>query len=368
MNDTPGRTPFDSTYGGGGDTPTTFDRTPLTSFSSTPSFHHSQPRPSSVSSSSRIDSSLSLDSFQSRYTSQDNSSFSNLLAKDNEQRKEKTRWAWEAEKRHNEAQIRGRKARERLVDVTREMIEHSRDEGGGEGGGGIWLLEGGKTGRPGERQVLVGKGVKLVEGDRERGLLMVGRDEKERLKITNGNQGDQKLILAAPSDTEGSDIKGKGKEVTRIGVVDEKAKQFVDWDRPAVEEEESNKPIEKDQLQIGVESWPFKNRNSLMFPPDADTDPSDPKFPPQPPLTSTFPSSTNSSGGPILPMGEPKGIRYHATRLMEVEKGGLFGSENGDDTPSPTRSRINAAISGTPCKFYFLFSSFGSYDESLNED
>ncbi|GAA5966853.1 hypothetical protein JCM3765_004575 [Sporobolomyces pararoseus] len=352
VNDTPGRTPFDSVYGDGdgGDTPTTFDRTPLTNFSSTP---QPQPRPSSSSSSSsgyvKIDPSMSLDQFQSRYTSQDNSSFSNLLAKDNELRKDKTRWAWKAEKLANESQIRGRKARERLVDVTSQMIEQSKkteEEGGGSGGGsggggGIWLLEGGKAGRPGERQVLVGKGIKLKDGDRERGLLMIGRDEKERLKITNGNQGDQKLILAT-TDPSSKDIKGKGKQV--VLVTDEKAKQFVDWDRPAVEEEEMNKPIEKDQLQVGVESWPFKNRNSLMFPPDADTDPSDP-----PPLASTSNSSTTSgSGGSILPMGEPKGIRYHATRLMEVEKGGLFGSENENDTPSPTRSRINAAISGTP--------------------
>ena len=73
-----------------------------------------------------------------------------------------------------------------------------------------------------------------------------------------------------------------------------------------------------------------------MFPPDADTDPSDaPSF--QQPVASTS----------ALPLGDPKGIRYHATRLMEVENGGRDGSVGG--TPSPSRSRINAAISGTPC-------------------
>ncbi|GAA6019065.1 hypothetical protein JCM11491_002504 [Sporobolomyces phaffii] len=328
VDDTPGRTPFDSTYGA--DTPTAFDRTPA----STPA------RPLASSSRvaavpPRIDPSLSLDAFQSKYTSEDNSSFATLLARDNQLRREKTRWAWDAERRANDRLVRGRRQQERLVDVTRDLIGD---------GDGVWVLEGGRAGRPGERQVLVGKGTDVGGSEGEaRGLLLVGRDEKERLKITNGTRGDQKLILDAPQGdvVEGGsgaeNGKGKGKQVARI--VDERAKQFVDWDRPAVEEEEANKPIDGSDLQVGVGTWPFKNRNSLMFPPDADTDPSDP-----PPPSST---ATGSGTGPKLPMGEPKGIRYHATRLMEVEKGG-FGAGSETGTPSPTRSRINAAIAGTP--------------------
>ncbi|GAA5884369.1 hypothetical protein JCM16303_003655 [Sporobolomyces ruberrimus] len=331
VNDTPGRTPFDSIRGGSS-TPTAFDRTPLTSFSETPEPSTSRSRSHLPAPSSHINTSLSLDAFQSRYTSEDNSSFATLLARDNELRKEKTRWAWEAEKRANLKQIRGREARERLVDVTREMVERSGD-------GSVWMLEGGKAGRPGERQVLVARGMGVGENDRG---LIVGRDEKERLRITGGGEGRgiQKLILGAEGEEGDLKGKGKGKEVVKI---DEKAKQFVDWDRPAVEEEQANRPLEKSQLQVEVETWPFKNRNSLMFPPDADTDPSDP-----PPLqtSATSGSSSNPNGGPILPMGEPKGIRYHATRLMELEGGGGDGSEGG--TPSPSRSRINAAISGTP--------------------
>lgn len=99
-----------------------------------------------------------------------------------------------------------------------------------------------------------------------------------------------------------------------------------------------------------------QNRNSLMFPPDADADPSDP-----PPLQhassasaaagAAASASNATSSNPVLPLGEPKGIRYHATRLMDLERGeGRLddGSEGG--TPSPSRSRINAAISGTPCQ------------------
>jgi protein DGCR14 len=270
-HDTPGRrTRFDSpssNFSAAADvtTPTTFDQTPFgTSFSETPPiFSQRQQRQrqnSTSSSSSHINTSLSLDAFQSRYTSQDNSSFSTLLARDNESRREKTRWAWEAEKKANEVQIRGRKARERLVDVTRQMIEGGEGEGGGDGS--VWLLEGGKAGKPGERQVLVGKGIQLQQGDRERGLLMVARDEKERLKIT---QTDEKLLMILDSDSSSEkDVKGKGKVKETKVVIDDRAKQYVDWDRPAVEEEESNKPIERKDLQISVETWPFKVSSSLL--------------------------------------------------------------------------------------------------------
>lgn len=58
-----------------------------------------------------------------------------------------------------------------------------------------------------------------------------------------------------------------------------------------------------------------------------------------------------------FPLGEPKAIRYHATRLEQVSKGGSgrggkSSSSNGNSSSiggiSPSRSRINAAITGTP--------------------
>ncbi|GAA5892249.1 hypothetical protein JCM5296_003217 [Sporobolomyces johnsonii] len=300
---TPGRTPFDS--GSVSATPTYFDRTPMTSSSSTP-------LPSSSRTAlphQRVDTSLSLDAFQSRYTSHDNSSFAVLLARDNAARREKHAWAWAAEAKANARAVRGRQARERLVDVTRRMVEASE-------GGTVLMLDGG-PGRPGERRLLVDGSVEVGEGER---LMVTGRDEKERLRITDGRDGERR-------------DKGKGKEVERV---DERAKQYVDWDKPTVEEEEEGKPLRKEELQVETEGWPFTNRNSLMFAPDADTLPH--SRPPQP--SAEDPSNTNP-----LPLGEPKGIRYHATRLMELEKGSGDG-EGG--TPSPSRSRIGAAIAGTP--------------------
>lgn len=179
------------------------------------------------------------------------------MARDNELRREKTRWAWQAERRANDAQVRGRRARERLVDVTRDLIEQGQPGRGGDGT--VWLLEGGAAGKPGERQVLVGKGTKMDGDDDARGLLLMGRDEKERLRITAGTQGEQKLILGADGGKSGD--KGKGKAIERV---DERAQQYIDWDRPAVEEEEANKPIEKRALQVGVQTWPFKVRISPL--------------------------------------------------------------------------------------------------------
>ncbi|KAL8290309.1 hypothetical protein RQP46_003248 [Phenoliferia psychrophenolica] len=168
---TPGRTPFGTEPSS---TPTYFSETPSSTSRATPRSH------STTSRTLRYDPTLSLSAFQSTYTSEDNSSFASLLAKDNLDRKEKSKWAWEAERRAN--------------------------------------------------------------------------------------------------------VKA--------------------------------------------------NRNSLMFPPDANG-----------PValssssTTTNATDTDSDG---LPLGEPKGIRYHATRLDHVEK-------RAPGAPSPSRSRIHAAISGTPC-------------------
>lgn len=51
--------------------------------------------------------------------------------------------------------------------------------------------------------------------------------------------------------------------------------------------------------------------------------------------------------------GEPKIIKYGNTRLTEQEES--TDSRKVSAPPSPTRSRIDAAISGTPCKISRYF-------------
>lgn len=230
---TPGRTPLfskDATA-----TPTHFDQTPLTAASATPGpSRRSRPQEDDAP---RVDANLSLDAFQARYTSQDNASFQDLVVADNAARRDKHAWAWHAEQKANIRAIKAREARERLVDVTRRMVESSGD-------GTVRLLDG-PAGKPGERRLLVDEGVDVGTGPENR-LLVTGRDEKERLLITNGEgpveAGDRARLPADEKE------------------VDERAQQFIDWDRATAEEKDDNKAIDEDQLQVPTSAWPFKVR------------------------------------------------------------------------------------------------------------
>lgn len=70
-----------------------------------------------------------------------------------------------------------------------------------------------------------------------------------------------------------------------------------------------------------------------MFPPDADVSPYDPSV----------------SVTPNIPIrGDPKAIKYGNTRLPEQNES--TSGPTPSEPPSPSRSRIEAAIAGTTCK------------------
>nr|CRX78990.1 hypothetical protein [Leucosporidium scottii] len=351
---TPGRTPYADSPSA---TPTYFDATPDSRSTSTPRPSSSRPLPP------RIDPTISLDAFQSLYTSEDNSSFAVLLARDNAARRQKYSWAWDAEKRAKTKAIQGREARERLVDVTQRMVGASQD--------GSVRMSLCVAGRPGEGRL-------IVEGMGSEGVGRIG--EGERLLIEGNSSGEgpsRRLMITAPgaperlSEEEMKTRKERGLQIRGIGAK-EKGKgraigeQFTDWERATAEEEEDNRAPRRDAMQVPVESWGFTNRNSFMFPPDADIDPTNPALTPSlNPLDPAYPSSialkskASAKDGPMLPPSEPKGVRYHATRLEKLEKGASFESLSGGGGgsvsgrsgtgSSPSRSRIGAAISGTPC-------------------
>ena len=89
----------------------------------------------------------------------------------------------------------------------------------------------------------------------------------------------------------------------------------------------------KDTRPAGVDGWAFRARNSLMFSPGADVSPYDP-------------SSTQSTPA----KGPPKTIKHGNTRLAEQDES-MSSSRAMSEPPSPTQSRVDNAIAGTPCTF-----------------
>jgi len=110
----------------------------------------------------RYDTNTSLDNFQARYTSEDNSSFTQILDEENRVRKEKWAWAWDAQKRVENQQSR------MIEDRTTMLIESP-----------------------------TATGVKekfVIEAPKPIGLITAGRDslsEKEGV----GDESEQPLVL-----------------------------------------------------------------------------------------------------------------------------------------------------------------------------
>ncbi|KAH9922997.1 nuclear protein DGCR14 [Amylocystis lapponica] len=223
----------------------------------------------------RYDTSLSLDTFQARYTSEDNSSFTQIMDEQNRKRREKWAWAWDAQKRVEEQRGKMLEQRERLLI---EAPVH-----------------------PGVREKF------KIEAPTSAGLITDGSADAAR----DGEQGE------TPLDQESE----KGKEVAlkqQDEVVDVEMREEVDVMAPI-----------KDTRPAGVDGWKFKTRNALMFPPDADESP-------------YHPTVANIA---VEVKGGPKTIKHGNTRLSEQDD---RSSRSLSAPPSPTRSRIDAAIAGTP--------------------
>ncbi|KAJ3995022.1 nuclear protein DGCR14 [Lentinula boryana] len=219
----------------------------------------------------KFDTSLSLDNFQARYTSEDNSSFTEILDEENRQRKEKWAWAWDAQKRVEEKKL--------IAGVERERM----------------LLEPPPGSNPGVREKFVIEPAKVV------GLISSGgSDEQKEGEIEDSGQATKELVLSKPK---------QGEEEDEMDVMAPK----------------------KDNRIAGVDGWKFKARNSLMFPPDADSSPYHHK----------------PKNLPPVPSGEERSISYGSTRLAEQEVSTDVNRPLSEPS-SPTRSRIMAAITGTP--------------------
>ncbi|CAL1695377.1 unnamed protein product [Somion occarium] len=223
----------------------------------------------------RYDIDMSLDTFQARYTSEDNSSFTEILEDENRKRKEKYSWAWEAQKRVEAQRDRMLEARERL------LIEPPPGVGVRE----KFVIEAPEV-----------RGMITASGESERATAVEGKDDN----VEGGDEDKEKQLAVVPTEGESE------------GEVDVMAPK-------------------KDTRPAGVDGWKFKARNALMFPPDADISPYHP-------LTSKTTEDLKVAA---------KIIKYDSTRLPEQDN---RPTDSISAPPSPTRSRIDAAIAGTPCR------------------
>lgn len=108
--------------------------------------------------------------------------------------------------------------------------------------GVVRMIEG-APGRPGDRKLVV-EGA--VAGGAVGRLMVEGkRDGEGRLMITDGS--------GAPALATGGEATG------------ESAVQFIDWDKPTVEEEEAAKEVPDDETQVPMEGYRFTVRLFRLF-------------------------------------------------------------------------------------------------------
>ncbi|KAF8078503.1 nuclear protein DGCR14 [Lyophyllum atratum] len=224
----------------------------------------------------KLNTDLALDAFQSQYTSEDNSSFTEILDDENRQRKQKWAWAWDAQKR-----VEGQ--RDKMIEARERM-----------------LIEAAPV--TGVREKFV------IEAPAVAGLVTDGQTIERKEAKKEGDAGEEE---------DDAQVLGGGREIALRDSQDISNDAETDVMAP-----------KKDSRTAGVDGWKFKARNSLMFPPDADQSPYHP------------PHLTEAAS-------DPKVIKYGNTRLSEYEHSSS-SSRGQSAPPSPTRSRIDAAITGTP--------------------
>jgi len=176
-----------------------------------------------------------------------------------------------------------------------------------------------------------GQRVKALEA-REKALIEMPESAgvRERLRIepplTAG-------LITARGEDGGKDAGADGGAVESSSA----GKQVVllrETDREVDEVVDDVMAPKKDTRSAGVDGWAFRARNSLMFSPGVDVSPYDPSS-----------SKSTPSKGP------PKTIKHGNTRLPEQDESLSSSSRALSEPPSPTQSRVDNAIAGTPCTY-----------------
>ena len=249
--------------------------------SETPVQHRREPAAGDGAKRARYDTDMSLDSFQARYTSEDNASFTQILDEENARRRERYGWAWDAQRRVEAQRVKALEVRERALI---EMPESA-----------------------GVREKM------RIEAPTAPAGLITARGEGEDAQLETGEAASAGGGDEEPSSVEGKEVALRAKD---------KADEVVDVMAP-----------KRDTRPAGVDGWAFRARNSLMFSPGVDVSPYDP------------------SNSLVPAKGPPKTIKHGSTRLLEQDES-LSSSQAISEPPSPTQSRVDNAIAGTPCTFY----------------
>ncbi|KAH0838403.1 nuclear protein DGCR14 [Lanmaoa asiatica] len=170
--------------------------------------------------------------------------------------------------------------------------------------------------------------------EEQRGKMLEGR-ERMLIEQPSGPGVRERVVIEAPSVagliTVGGESPAPHNAVTRGE--NPKGKELAVVEKDASEQVVDVMAPKRDTRFAGVDAWKFKTRNSLMFPPDADVSPYDP----------------STSIVPVKADVVPRVVKHDNTRLPEQDTTGKTQSLS--VPPSPTQSRIDAAIEGIPCKF-----------------
>lgn len=137
----------------------------------TPARNHSQSGPNKRR---RMEDDMSLDEYQARYTSEDNASFTEILEDENKKRREKYKWAWEAQRKAMEGKM--------IEGVNRERM----------------LLEGG--GESDQRGISVRPGIRgRITVEKPEFLLITQGGEKDVEKRPKESKDDELVVAGSVS-------------------------------------------------------------------------------------------------------------------------------------------------------------------------
>lgn len=146
----------------------------------------------------RYDADMSLDAFQTKYTSEDNSSFVQILDDENRKRKEVYGWAWEAQKK---------------VEMQRERMLEGREQ--------MLTIEQGSV--PGVKERLVIEPPKpnaglIEDAPKEKDEESKSEEEKEKDEEEEGKGKEVAVVLKSEKDEKQVDVMAPKKDTRPAGV------------------------------------------------------------------------------------------------------------------------------------------------------